>query len=84
MNMILRVVYRPTTTDLADQSMTFHDPEHVDLVEWHEDGSKVIGHTAGGVDVVVFRGTGRVNAREDTEGPYRYRGSFETFQGVTA
>jgi len=70
------LTYRPTTQDLADQSMQFHDPVTVTLenVEQHAGGeyagAHLIGETADGRDIVVFAGSDRVRAREADEGVF--------------
>jgi hypothetical protein len=69
----VELTYRPTTQDLADGSMQFHDPVTVTLedVAKHEGGeyagAHLVGETPDGRDVVVFAGSDRVRAREADE-----------------
>jgi len=72
----VELTYRPTTHDLADGRLEFHDPETVRLedVERVESGEHAAAHLAGrtpdGLDVVVFAGSDRVRAREADTGAY--------------
>jgi len=85
----LRVVYRPTTQDLADQRLEFHDAEQLELVEWDAVeageycGRHVRGTTGDGLNVVVHLGSGRVRTREADEGVFRtFAGYVDELQGV--
>lgn len=80
----VRVTYRPVAQDLADQSMSFGDPETLTLsyLEHVEAGEHTGEHVRGVADdgrgVVVFTGTGRVRARESDEGAFdQYLGKVE-------
>ena len=80
----VRDTYRQVTQDLADQSMSFGDPETLTLsdLEHVEAGEHTGEHVRGvaddGRDVVVFTGTGRVRARESDEGAFdQYLGKVE-------
>jgi hypothetical protein len=72
----VELTYRPTTQDLADGSLQFHDLVTIRLedVEQHaggEDaGAHLVGETPDGRDIVVFAGSDRVRAREADEGVF--------------
>jgi len=72
----VELTYRPTTHDLADGRLEFHDAETVRLedVERVDGGEHAADHLKGrtpdGLDVVVFAGSDRVRAREADTGTY--------------
>jgi hypothetical protein len=71
----VELTYRPTTQDLKDGRLTFHDPETLTLEDVGEveggeyAGDRLKGRTPDGLDV-VFAGSDRVRAREAGEGTY--------------
>jgi hypothetical protein len=72
----VELTYRPTTHDLADGRLEFHEPETLTLEDVEEleageyAGDRLKGRTPDGLDVVVFAGSDRVRAREADEGTY--------------
>lgn len=73
--------YRPVTSDLADQSMSFGDVKSVELKNIEHtpsgeySGEHIRATALDGRDIVVFLSSGRVRARDGDSG------SFNQFLG---
>ena len=76
----IQVTYRPTTHDLADQRLTFHDPETVTLtVRDITDSGRLVGEGSEGRRVTVPTGPNITSIRARPAG--RDQGAFTLHLG---